>query len=171
MGGHCVTRLPGSATAERMYRVIAAVSAWWGNSLDPTVIVLQCHCITYHVASYIFFRPQCILWSSWHVRSQLGFSVAYATKLLCMHLQPGFYDVSRDCLPCGCNLGGSESTICNQSTVDAQCPCKPNIDSITCTAPLLGYFFRPLDFILFEAEEAELSQVWLLSTKLHSHPS
>ena len=85
-----------------------------------------------------------------------------ATKLLCMHLQPGFYDVSRGCHPCGCNLGGSESTICNQSTVDAQCPCKPNIDSITCTAPLPGYFFRPLDFILFEAEEAELSQVWLL---------
>jgi len=76
----------------------------------------------------------------------------------CNECTPGFYDLSMGCLPCDCNLGGSESAVCDQSSPVAQCPCRPNIDSTTCTSPLPGYYFRPLDYILFEAEGATLTE-------------
>ena len=75
-------------------------------------------------------------------------------------LQDGFFDLANGfCRPCACNIAGSESQVCDQDSPVAQCPCRPNIDSSTCTAPLPGFFFRAVDEIRFEAEEAEFSQV------------
>lgn len=40
------------------------------------------------------------------------------------------------------------------SPEDGQCECRPYITGPSCTEPAPGYFFAPLDFYLYEAEEA-----------------
>ena len=62
-------------------------------------------------------------------------------------------------MPCECNIAGSESLVCDQDSPNGQCPCKPNIDSTRCTAPVPGYYFKFLDDIIFEAEDADFSEV------------
>ena len=118
--------------------------------------------VRFHTSFYMFkhsLRLECALIQLRAPKRSMivCFSVS-RTLPLC--LQPGFYDLSMGCLPCDCNLGGSESAVCDQSSPVAQCPCRPNIDSTTCTSPLPGYYFRPLDYILFEAEGATLTEVW-----------
>ena len=77
-------------------------------------------------------------------------------------LQPGFYDLSAGCLPCQCNLGGSLTPICDQSSNNAQCPCIPNVGSTTCRVPEADFYSKALDDILFEAEETTLTEVCYL---------
>lgn len=73
--------------------------------------------------------------------------------------QPGFYDLSSGCLSCNCNLGGSNSSVCDQNSPEAQCPCKPNIESILCSSPVAGYYFKQLDNLVIEAEESAFEDV------------
>lgn len=56
-------------------------------------------------------------------------------------------------------MAGSTSAVCDKDSPDGQCPCLPNVDTPTCTLPLPGYYFRYIDHELFEAEEAEISEV------------
>ena len=93
------------------------------------------------------------------VSSLLFGTVVLLDVILCIPPQPGYYDLSSGCQPCDCNLGGSESPVCDQNSPIAQCPCKPNIRFVTCSAPNLGYYFKLLDSIVFEAEEASFPQV------------
>ncbi len=74
-------------------------------------------------------------------------------------IQAGYFDLSSGCRSCNCNLGGSENSVCDQNSPVAQCPCKPNVDSVRCTTPSSGYFFKQLDSILFEAEDASFPTV------------
>ncbi|XP_007943246.1 laminin subunit beta-4 [Orycteropus afer afer] len=60
------------------------------------------------------------------------------------------------CSPCDCDIGGAYSNTC--SPEDGQCQCRPHITGRTCTEPAPGYFFAPLNFYLYEAEEATPSQ-------------
>ncbi len=77
---------------------------------------------------------------------------AHAHTCTCT-LQPGSYDLSSGCRACQCNLGGSISQICDRSSPDGQCPCKPNIQGTLCTGPAPGFFFPTLDAFPFEAED------------------
>lgn len=40
------------------------------------------------------------------------------------------------------------------SPKDGQCECRPHVIGRSCTEPAPGYFFAPLNFYLYEAEEA-----------------
>ncbi|KAK2499442.1 hypothetical protein MC885_018429, partial [Smutsia gigantea] len=64
----------------------------------------------------------------------------------------GLENHPQGCTPCDCDIGGAYSTIC--SPEDGQCECRPHVTGPGCTEPAPGYFFAPLDFYLYEAEEA-----------------
>lgn len=44
------------------------------------------------------------------------------------------------------------------SPEDGQCRCRPHVTGHSCTEPAPGYFFAPLNFYLYEAEEATALQ-------------
>lgn len=77
----------------------------------------------------------------------------------CLLTQDEYYSLDDGCLPCLCNIAASTSPVCDKDSPDGQCPCLPNVDTPTCTVPIPGYYFRYLDNELFEAEDAQLSEV------------
>ncbi|XP_073921097.1 laminin subunit beta-4 isoform X3 [Castor canadensis] len=79
----------------------------------------------------------------------------YASGLRCEECIVGYWglgDHLHECSPCDCDAGGAYSNMC--SPKDGQCECRPHITARTCTEPVPGYFFAPLNFYLYEAEEA-----------------
>uniref|UniRef100_A0A4W4F1K0 Laminin subunit beta-1 n=1 Tax=Electrophorus electricus TaxID=8005 RepID=A0A4W4F1K0_ELEEL len=56
------------------------------------------------------------------------------------------------CLPCDCDIGGAFSTTCSPSS--GQCQCRANMVGRNCSDPAPGHFLAPLDFYLYEAENA-----------------
>ena len=55
---------------------------------------------------------------------------------------------------CQCNPLGAIGTACDP--VSGQCVCKDSITGDLCDRPVGGYFYKTLDDILFEAEDADL---------------
>ncbi|ROL46627.1 Laminin subunit beta-4 [Anabarilius grahami] len=73
----------------------------------------------------------------------------------CDQCLPGYWGLGNTvygCLPCDCDIGGALRTEC--SSVDGQCECKPNMVGNKCSDPAPGYFLAPLDFYIYEAENA-----------------
>ncbi|XP_037374552.1 laminin subunit beta-4 [Talpa occidentalis] len=64
----------------------------------------------------------------------------------------GLENYLHECSPCDCDIGGAYANVC--SPADGQCECRPHVTGRSCTAPAPGYFFVPLNFYLYEAEEA-----------------
>ncbi|KAM9077023.1 LOW QUALITY PROTEIN: laminin subunit beta-4 [Megaptera novaeangliae] len=56
------------------------------------------------------------------------------------------------CSPCDCDIGDAYSNVC--SPEDGQCDCRPHVTGCSCTEPAPSYFFAPLNFYVYEAEEA-----------------
>ncbi|XP_058153148.1 laminin subunit beta-4 [Dasypus novemcinctus] len=84
---------------------------------------------------------------------------SFATGPHCEECSVGFWGLGedlRECSPCDCDTGGAYSDVC--SPTDGQCECRPHILGRSCTEPAPGYFFAPLNFYLYEAEEAMLLQ-------------
>uniref|UniRef100_A0A2K6GEB6 Laminin subunit beta 4 n=1 Tax=Propithecus coquereli TaxID=379532 RepID=A0A2K6GEB6_PROCO len=80
---------------------------------------------------------------------------SYATGPRCDECAVGYWGLGnhlRGCSPCDCDIGGAYSNMC--SPKDGQCECRPHIVGRSCTEPAPGYFFAPLNFHLYEAEEA-----------------
>jgi Laminin EGF domain len=80
--------------------------------------------------------------------------------------QAGYFNLTSDdidgCSLCDCDPGGSLSSngsfdriMC--SPVDGQCPCRDHVSGRTCRQPEAGYFVPVLDYMTFEAEEANFS--------------
>ncbi|KAJ8778658.1 hypothetical protein J1605_013335 [Eschrichtius robustus] len=44
--------------------------------------------------------------------------------------------------------------MCKCSLEDGQCDCRPHVTGRSCTEPAPSYFFAPLNFYIYEAEEA-----------------
>uniref|UniRef100_A0A7N5K8M0 Laminin subunit beta 4 n=1 Tax=Ailuropoda melanoleuca TaxID=9646 RepID=A0A7N5K8M0_AILME len=79
----------------------------------------------------------------------------FATGPHCEECTAGYWgleDHLHGCSPCDCDIGGAYSNMC--SPKDGQCECRPHITGRRCTEPAPGYFFAPLNFYLYEAEEA-----------------
>ncbi|XP_042540732.1 laminin subunit beta-4 [Dipodomys spectabilis] len=83
------------------------------------------------------------------------FCRAYTTGPHCEECTTGSWglgDHLHGCAPCDCAIGGAYSNMC--SPKDGQCDCRPHVTGRRCTEPAPGYFFAPLNFYLYEAEEA-----------------
>ncbi|KAI4872139.1 hypothetical protein NFI96_031073 [Prochilodus magdalenae] len=73
----------------------------------------------------------------------------------CDQCIPGYWGLGNtvyDCSPCDCDIGGAYSTVC--SSENGQCQCRANMIGLSCSEPAPGYFLAPLDFYLYEAENA-----------------
>ena len=67
-------------------------------------------------------------------------------------LQDGFFQSTSDCMTCNCDPVGAVNSSCIQP--DGQCYCRDNIINTRCNTPAIGFHTRPLDFFVFEAEDA-----------------
>lgn len=77
--------------------------------------------------------------------------------------QDGFFKLAEGCMsPCQCNPLGSVGVACDP--VSGQCLCKDNVTGDLCDRPVVGYFYKALDDIIFEAEEA----LFVVSSECHS---
>uniref|UniRef100_A0A8C6DLD4 Laminin subunit beta 4 n=1 Tax=Moschus moschiferus TaxID=68415 RepID=A0A8C6DLD4_MOSMO len=68
---------------------------------------------------------------------------SFATGLHCEECTVGYWGLENHLhgySPCDCDIGG--------------CDCRPHVAGRSCTEPAPGYFFAPLNFCLYEAEEA-----------------
>ncbi|XP_056307443.1 laminin subunit beta-4 [Danio aesculapii] len=73
----------------------------------------------------------------------------------CDQCLPGYWGLGNTvygCIPCNCDIGGALKTEC--SPLDGQCKCRPNMVGQKCSDPAPGYFLAPLDFYIYEAENA-----------------
>ncbi|XP_076120651.1 laminin subunit beta-4 [Alosa pseudoharengus] len=83
------------------------------------------------------------------------FCQPFATGPYCDQCVPGYWGLGNtvySCLPCDCDIGGSTSSLC--SSIDGQCPCRPNMVGLSCSSPAPGHFLDPLDYYIYEAEDA-----------------
>lgn len=79
----------------------------------------------------------------------------FATGPLCDQCLSGYWGLGNtvhSCNPCDCDIGGAYNSIC--SSVDGQCQCLPNMVGQSCRDPAPGHFLAPLDYNIFEAENA-----------------
>ncbi|XP_061496332.1 laminin subunit beta-4 isoform X2 [Rhineura floridana] len=56
------------------------------------------------------------------------------------------------CSPCDCDIGGAYNNLCTPT--NGQCDCLPNVVGRQCSEPAVGYFFLPLDYYIYEAEDS-----------------
>uniref|UniRef100_A0A4W2H9E6 Laminin subunit beta 4 n=1 Tax=Bos indicus x Bos taurus TaxID=30522 RepID=A0A4W2H9E6_BOBOX len=80
---------------------------------------------------------------------------SFATGLHCEECTAGYWGLENHlhgCSPCDCDVGGAYSNKC--SPKNGQCDCRPHVTGRSCTEPAPGYFFAPLNFYLYEVEEA-----------------
>lgn len=74
----------------------------------------------------------------------------------CDECLPGYWGLGNTvygCIPCDCDIGGARRTEC--SSEEGQCECRPNMVGLKCSDPAAGYFLAPLDFYIYEAENAK----------------
>uniref|UniRef100_A0A670J355 Laminin subunit beta 4 n=1 Tax=Podarcis muralis TaxID=64176 RepID=A0A670J355_PODMU len=70
-------------------------------------------------------------------------------------LKQGYWGLGSNlhgCSPCGCDIGGAHNNLC--APTNGQCECLPNIVGRQCSEPAPGYFFLPLDYYIYEAEDS-----------------
>ncbi|XP_021791861.2 laminin subunit beta-4 [Papio anubis] len=81
--------------------------------------------------------------------------LSYVTGAHCEECTVGYWGLGNHlhgCSPCDCDIGGAYSNVC--SPKNGQCECRPHVTGRSCSEPAPGYFFAPLNFYLYEAEEA-----------------
>ncbi|BFZ08525.1 hypothetical protein BsWGS_11564 [Bradybaena similaris] len=78
----------------------------------------------------------------------------YVIGTNCDECYPGFYGLSAEnrvgCTACHCDMGGSLSSSCDQTS--GQCQCRPHIRGKNCKQVDPGFFFAHLDHYIYEAE-------------------
>ncbi|XP_063304153.1 laminin subunit beta-4 [Pelobates fuscus] len=80
----------------------------------------------------------------------------FATGRYCEECLPGSWGLGNSlyaCSACNCDIGGAISHLCSQGS--GQCDCRPNIIGRQCNQPAPGYYFIPLDYYIYEAENAQ----------------
>ncbi|XP_062837768.1 laminin subunit beta-4 isoform X2 [Anolis carolinensis] len=79
----------------------------------------------------------------------------FATGQHCEECIQGYWGLGSNlygCSPCDCDIGGAYNNLC--ASTSGQCECLPNIVGRQCTKPASGHFFLPLDYYIYEAEDA-----------------
>uniref|UniRef100_A0AAY4CKF9 Laminin subunit beta 4 n=1 Tax=Denticeps clupeoides TaxID=299321 RepID=A0AAY4CKF9_9TELE len=79
----------------------------------------------------------------------------FAMGQYCDQCQSGFWGLGNTvhpCRPCECDIGGAINNVCSRES--GQCQCRPNMVGRTCSDPAPGYFLAPLNYYLYEAEDA-----------------
>ncbi|KAB0790802.1 hypothetical protein PPYR_15312 [Photinus pyralis] len=73
----------------------------------------------------------------------------------CSDCADGTFDLQESslfgCKDCGCDIGGSLSTVCDKLT--GQCPCQSRVIGKTCKEPLKAHYFPTLYQYQYEAED------------------
>ncbi|XP_053552823.1 laminin subunit beta-4-like [Bombina bombina] len=80
----------------------------------------------------------------------------FTTGRYCEECQPGYWGLGNSlypCSSCNCDIGGARSHLC--SLAHGQCDCLPNIIGRQCNQAAPGHFFIPLDYYIYEAENAQ----------------
>ncbi|KAM4677068.1 laminin subunit beta-4 [Discoglossus pictus] len=80
----------------------------------------------------------------------------FTTGRYCDECLAGYWGLGNSlyaCSPCNCDIGGARSALCSLS--NGQCDCLPNIIGLQCNQATPGYFFIPLDYYIYEAENAQ----------------
>ncbi|XP_054844338.1 laminin subunit beta-4 [Eublepharis macularius] len=80
----------------------------------------------------------------------------FVTGQHCKECIPGFWGLGSNlhgCSSCHCDVGAALNNLCETTT--GKCECLPNIEGRQCTEPAPGYFFVPLDYYIYEAENAK----------------
>ncbi|XP_066489837.1 laminin subunit beta-4 [Tiliqua scincoides] len=80
----------------------------------------------------------------------------FATGQHCEECVQGYWGLGSNlygCSPCNCDIGGAYNNLC--SPTSGKCECLPNIVGRQCAEPAPGYFFLPLDYYIYEAEDAK----------------
>lgn len=83
----------------------------------------------------------------------------YVTGRDCDQCNPEYWGLSeaRDgCKACDCDPGGSYDNKCDQVT--GECKCRPHVTGRTCNQPEQGFFAGLLDYKIYEAEHAKMSE-------------
>nr|KAG5701572.1 hypothetical protein BaRGS_024822 [Batillaria attramentaria] len=70
--------------------------------------------------------------------------------LNCDRCASGYYRYP-DCVHCMCNMGGSQSPVCNKLT--GQCQCRPRVTGQTCDRPIQSHFYPDLHQLKLEVED------------------
>ncbi|PVD23436.1 hypothetical protein C0Q70_16705 [Pomacea canaliculata] len=73
----------------------------------------------------------------------------------CDQCRDGFYNLQENnpfgCSNCMCNMGGSQSPVCNKMT--GQCRCRPRVTGQKCDQPIKSHFYPDLHQLKLEIED------------------
>nr|XP_018916395.1 PREDICTED: laminin subunit beta-1 [Bemisia tabaci] len=64
----------------------------------------------------------------------------------------GLGETPEGCKPCDCDIGGAYDNACD--VITGQCQCRPHLTGRRCDTPEQGFFAGNLDFMVYEAENA-----------------
>ena len=97
---------------------------------------------------------------SYHSYKQNCFALK-DSYIVTLDVQIGYWGYGVDtvggCKPCDCDMGGAVHNDCDQLT--GQCVCRPNVIGRRCNELYSGYFSPELDYLILEAEEANITGV------------
>ncbi|ODM92460.1 Laminin subunit alpha [Orchesella cincta] len=82
---------------------------------------------------------------------------SHVTTRQCEDCADGFYNLTAEnifgCVDCQCDVGGAVNTVCDKVT--GQCTCRPRIEGVRCTQPLVTHYHPTLYQFKHEAEECK----------------
>ncbi|XP_019880916.2 laminin subunit beta-1 isoform X2 [Aethina tumida] len=97
----------------------------------------------------------------------------YVTGSNCDQCLPEYWGLSEQdygCSPCDCDMGGSYDNNCD--VITGQCRCRDFMTGRTCDTPAQQYYTVNLDFLLYEAENAQSNgQVLIREPFRDGHPN
>ncbi|KAK9751877.1 Laminin EGF domain [Popillia japonica] len=135
---HCKTNVEGR-------RCDSCKGGFWNFTMENPDGCQPCTC---HISGTIH-NQGCDVWTGECTCKR------YVTGKDCNQCLPQHWGLSEKqdgCAPCNCDPGGSYNNDCD--VITGQCKCRNYMTGLTCNIPKQQYFTASLDFLLYEAEDA-----------------